>query len=78
MREIKDEEVILLINKYLIVDLFCWFDLKEKGFIKTEKIFRKENIAKEIDYSEVIIWLLLFCRCNILKISDIFLMTISD
>ena len=55
MREITDEEVILLINKYLIVDLFCWFDLKEKGFIKTEKIFRKENIAKEIDYSEVII-----------------------
>ena len=54
MREIQDDEIILLINKYLIVDSYGMIHLKENGFIKTEKIFRKENIAKELDYSEVL------------------------
>ncbi|KAK8815536.1 hypothetical protein WA538_004666, partial [Blastocystis sp. DL] len=42
-REIQENEIILLISKYL----------SENGYIKTEKVFRKENALRDIDFGEM-------------------------
>ena len=55
-REVTEDEVILLITKYLEVGMMEKNHHQENGYLGSAKLFRKENRSRSIDYSDVLLF----------------------